>query len=241
MDKNIILSKRLAAAASYIRKDAIFADIGTDHGLLPIYAIMKAGACRAYASDVNSGPLERAKENISRLCDCSVLPTCVLTSGFDGMETLGLTDAAICGMGGELAAEIILRGKETVSKPDFRLIIQSMTKLDAVRRGLWRAGFDIISETVVFEYGKYYTVICADFCGIDTSGAHDDFEAAFGDFAVKQFEANETRAGYLAHEIAKYERIEKGKALAGLSVSEEETVIKWLSEKTVTNLTEETE
>ncbi len=233
MDKNIILSKRLAAAASYIRKGAVFADIGTDHGLLPIYAVVNAGACRAYASDVNIGPLDRAKENISRLCNLSAPPTCVLTSGFDGMEEFGLTDAAICGMGGELAAEIILKGKEIVSKPGFRLIIQPMTKPEAARRGLWRAGFDVTSETVVFEDGKYYTVICADFCGADTSGAHDDFEAAYGDFAVKRFESAEVRAGYLAHEIAKFERIAKGKAHAGLPVSEEKGVIKLLSEHAI--------
>ena len=41
------------------------ADIGTDHGYLPIYLVQEGRARRAIACDVNDGPLTRAREDVS--------------------------------------------------------------------------------------------------------------------------------------------------------------------------------
>ena len=54
------LSKRLAAIAGLVTERAVVADVGTDHGYVPIY-LVETGKCeRAIAMDVNQGPLDRA-------------------------------------------------------------------------------------------------------------------------------------------------------------------------------------
>ena len=55
------LDPRLEAAASFVEPGAVVADVGTDHAYLPLY-LLETGAARfAVASDINRGPLERAR------------------------------------------------------------------------------------------------------------------------------------------------------------------------------------
>ena len=217
---------RLTAAAGYIRHGAVFADIGTDHALLPIWAVTNNIAVLSIASDVNEGPLLRARENAERYGVCELV-SCVLTNGFDGMDELGITDAAICGMGGEMIADIITRA-DFIKADGFRLIIQPMTRIDASRRGLWNAGFHIMGESTVYENGKYYTVICADYCG--TARDADDFTALYGDITARSFESADVRRGYFEHEIGKYKQVIEGKNSAGIDVSAEHEIIRRLTE-----------
>ena len=58
------LSKRLTKVASLVTEGASVADIGTDHGYIPIYLIENNIAARAIALDINKGPLERARMHI---------------------------------------------------------------------------------------------------------------------------------------------------------------------------------
>ena len=58
------LSKRLHAVAGLVTEGASVADIGTDHGYIPIYLIENGVAGKAIAMDINEGPLERAREHI---------------------------------------------------------------------------------------------------------------------------------------------------------------------------------
>ena len=54
------LSKRLTAVASLVTEGASVADIGTDHGYVPIYLVKEGIIKKAIAMDINKGPLERA-------------------------------------------------------------------------------------------------------------------------------------------------------------------------------------
>ena len=54
------LSKRLETVASFVPKGSNIADIGTDHGYVPIYLVREGQAEHAVAMDVRKGPLERA-------------------------------------------------------------------------------------------------------------------------------------------------------------------------------------
>lgn len=227
MEKMLSLpGKRLSAAAGFIRRGAVFADIGTDHALLPIWAVANGIAVRAVASDVNEGPLRRARENAARY-GVGNRVRCVLANGFEGIESYGISDAAICGMGGELIADIVERAA-FIKSNGFRLIVQPMTIPDAARRGLWRAGFAIMDELTVCEGDKFYTVICADYCGIVRTV--DEFTALYGDIAARKFESDDVRINYFKHEIGKYEQIIKGKNSAGLDVSAEREIIRRLTE-----------
>ena len=58
------LSKRLQAAADFVTEGSRVADIGTDHGFLPIYLVQSGKCRRIIAMDIKAGPLERAREHI---------------------------------------------------------------------------------------------------------------------------------------------------------------------------------
>ena len=58
------LSKRLSAVAGLVTEGASVADIGTDHGYIPIYLARKCKEGKWIAKDINSGPLQPAKKHI---------------------------------------------------------------------------------------------------------------------------------------------------------------------------------
>ena len=59
------LSKRLQAVADLVTAGYMTADIGTDHAYIPIYLIENGRIPGAVAADVNRGPLERARFNVT--------------------------------------------------------------------------------------------------------------------------------------------------------------------------------
>ena len=54
------ISKRLQAVAGLVTRRSM-ADIGTDHGYVPLYLYEQGKIDRALACDLNKGPLEKAK------------------------------------------------------------------------------------------------------------------------------------------------------------------------------------
>ena len=58
------LSERMLHLADMVRQGAVLADVGTDHGYIPIYLVESGRICRAFAMDIKEGPLGRAKEHI---------------------------------------------------------------------------------------------------------------------------------------------------------------------------------
>ena len=63
--KKAVLPDRLAGIVEQIDRGAVVADIGTDHGLVPVEAIVRRGAEHAVAADVNAGPLQAASDYIA--------------------------------------------------------------------------------------------------------------------------------------------------------------------------------
>ena len=62
--KTINLDPRLSLAASFVKGRSV-ADIGTDHAYIPIYLLTEGKCTTAIASDINEGPLMRARANAS--------------------------------------------------------------------------------------------------------------------------------------------------------------------------------
>ena len=52
------------AIADLVRKDKVFADIGTDHAYLPVYLVEKGIINKGIAADLRVGPLENAREAV---------------------------------------------------------------------------------------------------------------------------------------------------------------------------------
>lgn len=160
---NLILSNRLMTAVSFARSGKIFADVGTDHGHLPIYLYKKGIVKRAIASDVNPMPLDSARRNIAKHGAGAGVET-LLSDGLAGLEPYAPDDIAVFGMGGELICRIIADAPWTKNK-NIRLILQPMTKQDEVRSFLLAEGYSIVGEELSLDDGKYYQTLCAEYSG----------------------------------------------------------------------------
>ncbi len=151
------LSKRLEMVASFVEKGSRIADIGTDHGYLPI-ALVERGLCpRAIAMDIGQGPLARAREHILA---CGMEDRIEMRLS-DGLAELKLNEAdtvVIAGMGGELVLHILEQGK-ALWESTGAFVLSPQSELDKVRNYLEKNGFFIAREAMVFEDGKFYTVM----------------------------------------------------------------------------------
>ena len=142
-----------------VKDNTLFADIGSDHAFLAIEVLKNRLASSAVASDINEQPLLKGKENAAR---SGVRMDFYLSDGFDAIDHLPITSAAICGMGGELIARIIDRS--TVARKAV-LIVQPMSAQEELRKYLWDNGFSIDTEVFTYEAGKSYTVMKVRFIG----------------------------------------------------------------------------
>ena len=166
MPRQSEFGKRLSAAANFVRAGAVFADIGTDHASLPIYLASQGKVKRAYACDVAEKPVELAKRNVERSGYSDIVEV-RLADGFCGLDTVGLTDAAVCGMGGELIAALLSAECASFLRTDrVRLILQPMSRSAYLRHYLASEGFDIEDEVIVRDMGRQYEIMCAVHTGV---------------------------------------------------------------------------
>ena len=93
------LSKRLETVASFVPKGSNIADIGTDHGYVPIYLVREGQAEHAVAMDVRKGPLERARAHVEDAGLGSRIDV-RLSDGLAGLETGEADCVVIAGLGG---------------------------------------------------------------------------------------------------------------------------------------------
>ena len=127
------LSNRLSAVASFVTDGNVLADVGTDHGYIPIYLLQEKRIKKAIAMDINAGPLQRAKEHIALYG----LKDYIETRLSDGVEALmpGEADTIlIAGMGGGLVMHILEDGRartlEEVGK-EFNVTRECIRQIEA--------------------------------------------------------------------------------------------------------------
>ena len=161
--RNDGLTPRLSCAAGFVRQGAVFADIGTDHAYLPLFLLVRGVISRAICSDINEGPLDSARRNAK---ERGLLDKCefFLADGIGEALVRGATDVAICGMGGELIADIIRRA-EGVYNPAVRLILQPMSRQAHLRKFLLSEGFSIVAEGYSREGDRYYLCLVCEYSG----------------------------------------------------------------------------
>lgn len=153
----IRISDRLRIVAHMCDKGAVVADIGTDHGYLPIYLVQEGIARSAIAMDLRKGPLDKAKKHI---CD-NCLEDRIQTRLSDGLEKLSKNEAdiiTICGMGGRLIADIVTKGKDVITQNTI-LVVSPQSEVGEFRHFLVSQGFEIEDEQMLKEDGKYYFII----------------------------------------------------------------------------------
>ena len=130
------------------------ADIGTDHGFVPVSLVREGIAERAIASDVGKGPLMRAETRIRR-AGLSERIECRLGDGLSVLSPGETEVIVIAGMGGMLMVRILSDGLD-VAKSARTLILSPHRDAYELRKFLMEQGFQITQETMVKEDGKYY-------------------------------------------------------------------------------------
>ena len=100
------LSRRLQAVEQFVTEGNRLADIGTDHGYVPIDLLLKGRLPSAIAMDVNEGPLRQARAHVSfyQLEDRIQLR---LSDGLAALQKGEADTVLIAGMGGALTVRIL--------------------------------------------------------------------------------------------------------------------------------------
>ena len=213
------ISKRLQKIAEMVKYPFV-ADIGTDHAHLPVYMLRNGLAIRALATDVNPGPLERAKENIAdswlsdfieaRLCD-----------GLDGVNPDHWETCIISGMGGGLIIDI-LRKNLTTAQGFKQLLLSPQRDVRDVRVFLHQNGFRIDDEVLLDEKGKFYNILDVSPCN---EVSYDEKGYVFGEILLRK--KCEVLKKFVSLEIEKIKKIGRSELEEHLQLHEE--VLAWLS------------
>lgn len=179
-----VLSKRLSSIAALVHQDAAIADIGTDHGYIPVYLVKNGIAKSAVASDINEGPLNSCKALIkSEGLEDKI--TARLSNGLENISSSECDTIIIAGMGGELIAEILSKCSYISSK---HLILQPMTHPEITRKFLFDNGFEIINDIIVADAKHHYSLFDARYTGIiEEKSKLDYYIGNIKDFSDKEY------------------------------------------------------
>lgn len=153
----IILSDRLMSVASQICSRERVADIGSDHGYLPIWLISSSDAGHVIITDVNEGPLEKASANLKKygIAEGSDLR---LGSGLSVLKPGEVDTIVIAGMGGILISGILDADPDVVSCAE-KLILQPRSHSFSLRSYLKQMEYFVISNEMVVREGRKFCEI----------------------------------------------------------------------------------
>jgi len=150
------LSDRLKTVGEMIKDVNTIVDVGTDHAYIPIYLIKNNIIEKAIASDINSGPVEKAKKNVSDY-NLQDKISCRLGGGLTTVKPKEVDAAIIAGMGGNLIRDIIEESKEVFKNLDYA-ILQPVQNPEVLREYIYKSGYKIIDEELVKEEDKFYEI-----------------------------------------------------------------------------------
>ena len=175
------LSKRLQTAYDFIPEGSFVADVGADHAQLTIALLESGKISWAQAIENKIGPFIRMKSAIDS-SSCASHVECTRADGLDELSP-NVDCLAVLGMGGNLIAEILERGKGKLEQID-TIVLDPHKDLVLVREKLVELGFKIEDEAMVLEGGTYYTIIKA--VKGSTKKPYTKAELAFGPVLLKK-------------------------------------------------------
>jgi tRNA (adenine22-N1)-methyltransferase len=148
------LSERLKFIMENVEKTKVLADIGTDHGYIPIYAVKNNIVNKAIACDINKEPLDKAKlncilENVDENVEFR------LGNGLKVLDEEEVDVVIIAGMGGNLIRDILEEDIDKVKSLDY-LVLQPAQNPEILREYLYNNEYEVINEDLCYEENKYY-------------------------------------------------------------------------------------
>ncbi len=149
------LSKRIYKLAELVHSGDCVADIGTDHGYVPMLLMKQGKSPRVIMSDISEGSLAKARETfeLSQLADRVDPADFRVGDGLETVEKGEVDEIIIGGLGGHTIVQI-LDADTDKSRSFKRLVLQPRKHSGTLRYYLYTHGWDIESETLVAE-GKF--------------------------------------------------------------------------------------
>ena len=153
--KELVLQPRLRLLAEMVPDGARLADVGTDHGYLPVFLLQKGRILGAIASDIVPGPLQHARQTAAEYevtgIDFRLCP------GLENIRPEEADTIVIAGMGGE-TIQAVLEAAPWTGKGKHLLLLQPMTKAEFLRKWLVDNGYSFTEERLVFDKEHLYPV-----------------------------------------------------------------------------------
>ena len=151
------LSKRMRSIVDICPECGVMADIGSDHGLMPIALILEGKTKKAIASDISEKSLQKAARNIQKY---KMEDRIVLRTG-DGLNIIKPHEVQvvlISGLGGQVIADMIMNRREII-EDDMRLLLSPNQAVASLRETLAKNSFETIDEDLVQENNKFYPIL----------------------------------------------------------------------------------
>ena len=197
------ISRRLNRLAGLVTEGSRLADVGTDHGYVPLCLCREKKIPSAIAMDINERPLKQAKSHIAE----AGLENYIETRLSDGLHELKCGEAdtvLIAGMGGALMVRILTEGTQALLGVR-ELVLQPQSEIGEVRRWLGGRGWHIIKEDILLDEGKYYPMFKVV---PGEMGNYTEAEYRFGKLEIQ--ESPEVLADFLKKRLAVNRQIEAG-------------------------------
>lgn len=166
------LTGRLAVVATLAGRGTTVADIGSDHGLVPLALLHEQRFTRAIAIELTDGPLAAVTQSMER---ADVLQTMQARKG-DGFHPLSPCEAdvvVIAGMGGGTIWGILTSewARTVLAARPPRLVLQPMANSAILRFFAQRSGYAITADMRVKEGDVIYECLRLEYTPAFDAGA----------------------------------------------------------------------
>lgn len=148
------ISKRIEFIMENLENVETLADIGTDHGYVPLMALERQICNKAIACDINKDPLDKARLN-AILEGVGDELEFRLGGGFEPLNVNEVNEVVIAGMGGNLIRDILEADIEKVKSVEYLILVPAQNP-EVLREYLYKNNYEIIKEDLCFDEGIYY-------------------------------------------------------------------------------------
>lgn len=200
----MIISRRLKLISDLVKDVDSVVDVGTDHGYVVIDLLKGGRVKKAIASDINKGPVDRARKNVADH-NLSHKIECRLGGGLTTVKPGEIEAAVIAGMGGNLIRDILLESEEVFKKLDY-VIVQPVQNPEVLREYVYKLGWNLEDEWIIFDEDKYYEIFKVSY-----GNEPKTVEPIYNEISeILLNKKDEVYKEYLNHKASKYSRIYEG-------------------------------
>lgn len=153
--------KRLLDIINILDSNKKIIDVGTDHGLVPLYLAKNKISTDITATDISAPSLQKLVDRLDD--DLRKIIKTRVTDGFKGLESEDEQVAIIAGMGANTIIEIIEESLDFAKNLDYMVLASNINTYE-LRHFLNDHGFYIEKDFLSYENRKYYDILKVYYC-----------------------------------------------------------------------------